>query len=78
MTKEDQLRIVNEIIEQGKKRIIEQLESARKHGAETWDGHELRMLVADTFANVASRCVIKRNARSKRAKDYRNIMRIIP
>lgn len=37
-----------------------------------WDGHELRLLLADRFESSASMSHLRQNRRSRRAKDYRN------
>ena len=39
---------------------------------ETYDGHELRVLLADMFAESASMSSIKEKPHSKRARDFRN------
>jgi hypothetical protein len=41
---------------------------------EQWDGNELRVLLADIFANEASWSAIKKYPRSKRAKAYKNFV----
>ena len=37
-----------------------------------WDGHELRSLMAEKFEASAAMSLIRREPRSKRARDYRN------
>jgi hypothetical protein len=46
------------------------------HPEETkdWDGHELRLLLADGHNASANVSDLRRNPRSKRARDFRNTM----
>lgn len=37
-----------------------------------WDGHELRVLLADKFEQSAQMSLIRRDKRSERARDYHN------
>lgn len=37
-----------------------------------WEGHELRVLLADKFDAAAKMSLVRRSPRSKRAKGYRN------
>jgi hypothetical protein len=39
---------------------------------ENWDGHELRCWLADKFEDAASMSIIRKEPRSKAAKEYRN------
>lgn len=39
---------------------------------EEWDGHELRVLIAERFEQAAQMSLIKREPQRKRARDYRN------
>ena len=39
---------------------------------EDWDGHELRVLIAERFEQSAQMSLIKREPQRKRARDYRN------
>ena len=45
---------------------------------ENWDGHELQCLIAAYAAEGASISVIAREPRRKRAKDFKNHLRITP
>ena len=41
---------------------------------ESWDGHELRMWMAEKFEDSAEMSVIHKEPRSRRARAYRNYM----
>ena len=39
-----------------------------------WDGHELRVLLADAFENSASMSLLRQYPRRKRKQEYRNVV----
>ncbi len=51
---------------------------AKGHVPESWDGHELRCLVADLATDNASTTEIRRSPRSARSKDFKNHMLVTP
>jgi hypothetical protein len=43
-----------------------------------WDGHELRCWLAERFESNAAMSCIKRDPRSRRAREYREHMLVTP
>jgi hypothetical protein len=72
MTRTEQLIFVDDLCQNIRLQLKEQIKN-NKVPAE-WDGHELRCLIADTFEAAAAPTTIRLAKRSKRAKDYRNVM----
>ena len=72
MTTNEQIRFVRELCKTVADEVVVSLRD--KAVPDTWDGHELRMLLADRFERSASMSIIKREPRSARARAYRNEM----
>jgi hypothetical protein len=64
--RDDRPRILQELLDSIKNRVnIEKL-------PKEWGGHELRCFVAKIAAEMAENTEIKKNPRSRRARDFRN------
>lgn len=64
--RDDKPRILQELLDSIKNRV--NLEKVPKE----WDGHELRCLVAKIAAEMAEGTEIKKNPRSRRAREFKN------
>jgi hypothetical protein len=70
VNKDAQLTIVNKLCMTAALEIGTLIDEGKV--PEEWDGHELRVLVADKLKDAASISVIVKDPRSQRAKDFRN------
>lgn len=70
MNKSDQISLVHELC----MRMALEISSRIIDGSipEEWDGHELRVLVAEKASDNAARTLVRKNPRSARARLYRN------
>jgi len=68
VTKLEQMKFVQQLVGNVEQEIQELFLKGRIPAE--WDGHELRELIAEKFAECRS--AIMREPRSKRLKDYRN------
>ena len=71
MTQDDQITLVNELC----MRMALDIGTKINEGKipKDWDGHELRVLIADKAAESAARSTLRKEPRGKRARAYRNI-----
>lgn len=70
MTKDEQAAFVTSMTDGIRKEITTAIRAGRI--PPEWNGHELRMLLAEKFRDAAGMSVLKIYPRSKRTKDYRN------
>lgn len=70
MIKREQRRFVKELT----KAVTDEILAIIKRGGipDTWDGHELRCLMADRYEASASMTLIRRNPKESRAREYKN------
>ena len=70
MNRREQRRFVKELT----KAVTNQLLALIHRGSipDTWDGHELRCLMADHYEASAKVTIVRRNPRGARARDYKN------
>lgn len=68
MSKAEKVKIIRELSSRIAERLCEKVDQM----PEEWDGHELRVLLADAFTSDAQCSLIKREPRSKRSRDYKN------
>lgn len=71
MTREEQVQLINEIMKLNREDLLKALSKVPLEETKEWDGHELRVLVADWFKESAIRTLIRRNPRSARTKSFR-------
>lgn len=74
MTRTQQQKFVRELSRNITARIIANLKAVPSE----WDGHELRCWLAEEFADAATMSAIRKEPRSRRARDYRSRMLILP
>jgi len=74
MTKAEQVRFVKKLTNVIADALIGDIRSGKV--PDTFDGHELRVMVLDDATVQASISTIKANPRSQRARDYRNWKRV--
>lgn len=65
-----QEEFVNELVENVRKDVVRQIMSGRIPSE--WDGHELRQLLADRFAQAARMSDAMKDKRGKRRREYDN------
>ena len=70
MTKEEQIAFVRELADAVTVSIVTNIANGKV--PETWDGHELRQLLADRFAQSAGISDSMKNKRRARRRDYEN------
>ena len=70
MNRQAQGKFVRELCRNIEREVAEQIKSKRI--PTYWDGHELRMLLAEKFAASGRMSSIANEPRSSRARDYRN------
>jgi hypothetical protein len=70
MNRPEQIQFVRDLTNSVAQSLIEK---ADKWPAD-WDGHELRVLIRDAFVSDARISVIDKEPRTKRARDYRNVI----
>ena len=70
MTRNEQIKFVREL----SRNIVNDAVQHIKSGSvpDTWDGHELRALLADKFSESAAMSAVRRAPRLGRARNYRN------
>lgn len=72
MSRKEQRRIVREHVSNIQRWVLSGLESKKIGLPAEWDSHELRCFIADQFNQAASVSIIRREPRSKRAREYKN------
>jgi hypothetical protein len=72
MNRKQQAKFVRELSKSVADEIIAQLKKTPE--TEAWDGHELRVLLAERHQSSAYMSCIKDEPRSKRAMNYRNVI----
>ncbi len=72
MTRAQQRQFVRDLSKSVAAGIIASLEKTPE--TEGWDGHELRMILAERHADSGLMSCIKDEPRSKRAMNYRNVI----
>ena len=70
MTGQDQMRFVRELADSIASDIVKNIAAGKV--PESWDGHELRCLFSEKAKSYAFGTEIRRHARSRRARDYRD------
>ncbi len=70
MTRRDQKKFVRDLSKSIATSISEQID--RDQIPENWDGHELRCLLAYRHEESAKMTSIRKDPRSKRARDFKN------
>jgi hypothetical protein len=70
MTRREQAKFVKDLTKAVALDLIKKLPQVPS--TKTWDGHELRVRLAEKFQSEADISLIKRNGKSDRAMDYRN------
>lgn len=66
MTPKEQEAFIRELCDNVRDSLL------KRQYPETWDGHELRVLIAERFEQSARMSLIRREPQRKRARDYRN------
>jgi hypothetical protein len=74
MTKQEKIKYISDLLGAEKKRLKLLITNGDIPAA--WDGHELSAYISDQAVNNASRSVINRHPRGKRARAYRNAITI--
>lgn len=74
MTKAQQKQFVKELSQTITTEICKSIDAGKT--PDTWDGHELRVLLAEHHHDSASMTVIRERPRSSRARNYRNTVAI--
>ena len=74
MTRTQQRQFVRRLTKEIRDQIVNAI-SASNVPAE-WDGHELRCLLAERFERSAQMTAIRKDPRGRRAREYRNTIRI--
>lgn len=72
MTRKEQAKFVRDLTRSVAASLIKKLPQIPS--TKSWDGHELRVRLSEMFVSEADVSVIKRNHRSQRAYDYRNVV----
>lgn len=70
MNREQQEMLVRDISLNIADEIVTQIMAGKI--PDTWDGHELRALLAERHASSAAMSLVVREPRRKRSRDYRN------
>ena len=70
MIRREQRRFVKELT----KTITDEILAIIHRGGipDTWDGHEIRCLMADRYEASATMTIVRRNPRGARAREYKN------
>ena len=76
ITREEQKELVRHLFDDALDSIIDNINDGDI--PEEWDGHELRAYAAYIFRGKASRSVITTDPKSKRAKDFNNLLIVSP
>lgn len=74
MTRKEQARFVRELTRNITKQVVTTIQQGRV--PEEWDGHELRVLLADRFNESASMSLLRKDGRARRSRAYRNAVMI--
>jgi hypothetical protein len=74
MNADDQKQFITEL----SNNIVRDLRQKIDEGKvpEDWDGHELRVLLAESFEASASMSLLRQYPRRKRMRNYRNTVRV--
>jgi hypothetical protein len=70
MTKNEQADFIGDLLHNVAQSLLDKIHSGKV--PEEWNGHELRCWVADTIEDSARLSTIRKEPRSRRARDYRN------
>jgi hypothetical protein len=71
MTRDEKAAFITNILDSTKEALLRKLD----HVPETWDGHELRAWIeADVIQQIGSISLIKKEPKSKRAREFHNDM----
>lgn len=70
MNKREQKRFVRELSQAVVRETLAAITAGKTPA--TWDGHELRLLLADKFEASASMSMLRREPRSARTRNYNN------
>jgi hypothetical protein len=72
VTRAEQLKFVRDL----SRGVLRDIEQAIDKGLipESWDGHELRCLLADKHEQSAAITIVRREPHRARAKDYENVV----
>lgn len=74
MNKDDKKKFVQELTSNIVQEIIKHIDDDRV--PDGWDGHELRVLLADAFDRSARMSLIRTEPRRGRSRDYHNEVRV--